>query len=74
MLENINTGDYVVLYFNKHGSNLRDLTHPAQNMQLAIDTGNRHLWDIDTLNADEHHILPTSFRVLRLVHNSEENK
>jgi hypothetical protein len=72
--QHINTGDYIITYYNKYGSRLRDLTESAPCLQQARDTANRRLFDPDDISKQDSHHLPTAFTIDRRIDNSEQKK
>lgn len=67
----LKTGDYIIHYFNRYGSRLKDLEQAAASLGQAQDMGNARLFDPESIkDRDENHYLPVSFVVDRRVFNS----
>lgn len=63
------TGEYTVLFFNRKGSKLRDLTLVATSIMQARLIGS----DL-CKNPPEEYVVASSFRVDRVVYNSLDNE
>ena len=69
--QHVKTGDYIIHYYNKYGSHLRDMTETCTCLQQARDTGNRRLFDQADISQQEQHYLPTAYTIDRRIDNSE---
>jgi len=65
----LKTGDYIIHYYNRYGSRLKDLEQSATCLAMAQDLAAHR---IDSANGDFHgeHYLPVSFVVDRRIFNS----
>jgi cytochrome c oxidase assembly protein Cox11 len=72
--QHIKPGEYLILFYNKYGAVLKDLTETAKTLEHAKDIGERRQFNVDDISQDETHHLPVAFTVDRRIYNSEETK
>lgn len=69
--QHVKVGDYIIHYYNKYGSRLRDMTESVSSLQQARDTANSRLFDVADISQQEQHHLPTAYTIDRRIDNSE---
>jgi hypothetical protein len=77
MVENeqhINPSDYIITFYNKYGSKLRDMTESAACLEHAREIANHRLFDPADISKQDSHHLPTAFTIDRRIDNSEQKK
>lgn len=72
--QHIKTGEYLILFYNKYGAVLKDLSETAKTMEQAKDIGERRQFNVDDISQDETHHLPVEFSVDRRIYNSGDSK
>lgn len=70
--QHVNTGDYIVTYYNKYGAVLKDLTDTAKTLEQAKDMGERRQFNVEDISQTETHHLPVAFTVDRRIYTSEK--